>query len=55
MKEFQDALATGNAINISAISQQYHYDWSWLYGWIGDIDDILEEHDSADDEGDGGE
>lgn len=55
MKEFQDALVTGNAINVSAISQQYHYDWSWLYGWIGDIDDILEEHDSADDEGDGSE
>lgn len=39
--EYLDALANGSAINISAISQSQRYNWSWLYGFVANIDDIL--------------
>lgn len=42
--EFLDALNNGTAINISAISDTQNYRWDWLYGWVGDINDILAEN-----------
>lgn len=43
-KEFNDALNKGIAMNISALSEAQGYDWNWLYGWVGDIDDILKDN-----------
>lgn len=42
--EFLEALRNGSAINISAISDTNKFDWSWLYGFVADIEDILEEN-----------
>lgn len=39
--EFLDALNSGYAINISAISETRNYRWDWLYNWVADIGDIL--------------
>ncbi len=43
-KEFLTALENGSAINISNISQTNNYTWSWLYGYVANIDDILEDN-----------
>lgn len=43
-ESYRDALANGSAINISAISEVKNLDWSWLYNWVGSIDDILKEN-----------
>ena len=40
-EEFTKGLYAGTVLDISAISETQNYDWSWLYGWVGDIDDIL--------------
>ena len=42
--EYTDALEAGNAINISAITDNCKWDWSWLYGYVVNIQDILEEN-----------
>lgn len=39
--EFLDALNSGYAINISAISETRNYRWGWLYNWVADIGDVL--------------
>ena len=39
--EFLDALNSGYAINISAISETRNYRWDWLYNWVADIGDVL--------------
>lgn len=43
-KEYLEGLENGSAIDVSRMSRDAHYDWSWLYGWVGNISDILEEH-----------
>ena len=45
--EFVNAIQAGTAMNISAISESKNFRWDWLYGWVGDIDDILEENSST--------
>ena len=40
-KEFINALNSGYAINISAISETRNYRWDWLYNWVADIGDVL--------------
>ena len=42
--EFQDALMTGTAINITAISEEKHFDWSFLKDYVLNISDIIEEY-----------
>lgn len=42
--EFVNALIAGTACNVSDLSDSQHYDWSWLYNWVGDISDILAEN-----------
>lgn len=39
--EYFNSLSTGSAIDLSQLSDQKHYDWSWLYGWVANIDDII--------------
>lgn len=43
-KEFLDALESGNAINLSVIGEAQRFDWSWLYNWVADIGDIIEDN-----------
>lgn len=40
--EFNKSIVSGNAINISEISETNKFNWSWLYNWVADINDILE-------------
>lgn len=40
--EFNNAINSGYAMNISALSEAKNYQWDWLYNWVGDINDILE-------------
>lgn len=42
--EFRDALEKGYATNLSAISQTKDYNWSWLYGFVANIEDVLNEN-----------
>lgn len=41
--EFNTSMNNGSSINISAISADKHFDWSWL-DYIADIKDILEDN-----------
>lgn len=41
MKEFKERLASGSVTNLSKVSEQRGFDWSWLYNNISNIDDIL--------------
>lgn len=40
--EYMLALENGSVMNITNISQTYHYTWDWLYGKVLSIDDIIE-------------
>lgn len=42
--EFQNALMGGTAINITAISEEKHFDWSFLRDYVLNISDIIEEY-----------
>lgn len=42
--EFQDALMAGTAINITSISEEKHFDWSFLKDYVLNISDIIEEY-----------
>lgn len=42
--EFQAALMNGSAINITAISEEKHFDWSFLRDYVLNISDIIEEY-----------
>lgn len=42
--EFQNALMDGTAINITAISEENHFDWSFLRDYVLNISDIIEEY-----------
>ena len=42
--EFQNALMDGTAINITAISKEKHFDWSFLRDYVLNISDIIEEY-----------
>lgn len=46
--EYLQALESGNAINIGAISEDRKYDWSWLYSKVLNISDVLSEISEAD-------
>lgn len=46
--EYLSALENGSAINISAISQEQNYNWSWLYGFVANIEDVLAENAEVD-------
>lgn len=46
-KEYSDAILSGIAINISAISETKQYRWDWLKDSVESIDDII--RDNADD------
>lgn len=43
-KEYMNALVKGTAFTVSSLSEAKGLDWSWLYGWVGSIDDILQEN-----------
>lgn len=43
-EEFQTAVSEGHAMNVSAISEVNQYSWDWLYGWVGNISDILKDN-----------
>lgn len=45
--EFTEALNNGSAINITAISKEHNYSWSWLAGFVANIDDILTDNAEA--------
>ena len=42
--EFLESLSEGSCIDITTISKDSHYDWSWLYGYVGSIDDIIADY-----------
>ena len=42
-KEYSTALQNGSAINVSALSKEKHWDWSWL-DYVANIDDILKDN-----------
>lgn len=44
VSEFNQAINSGYAINITAISKDEHFSWDWLYNWVADINDILKEN-----------
>lgn len=39
--EYMNSLSNGSAIDVSQLSEQRNFDWSWLYGWVASIDDII--------------
>lgn len=41
--EYMSALKNGSAINVTAISTEKHWDWSWL-DYVANIDDILKDN-----------
>lgn len=41
LKEYMNSLSNGSAIDVTQLSDQKHYDWSWLYGWVANINDII--------------
>lgn len=43
VSEFTAALNAGTACNLTDISRTKKFDWSWLTGWVANIDDILAE------------
>ena len=43
-KEYLDAISYGQAINLSSISSEKHHKWSWLSGYVLNINDILSTH-----------
>ncbi len=42
-KEYTTALSNSSAMNISALSKEKHWDWSWL-DYVANINDILEDN-----------
>ena len=42
--EMSNAIMNGTALNLSALSKDHNFNWSWLYGWVGDIKDIIAEN-----------
>lgn len=40
-KEVLKAYLSGSAINLSKSTNACKYDWSWLVGWVANIDDVL--------------
>lgn len=42
-KEFKQSLENGSAMNISALSKDNHWNWSWL-NYVANISDILEDN-----------
>ena len=40
--EYSEALANGSCMNISNVSETYHFRWDWLYGKVMAIQDILD-------------
>lgn len=42
-KEFKQSLENGSAMNISALSKDKHWNWSWL-NYVANINDILEDN-----------
>lgn len=49
-REFLTAIQNGSCINISAIGRTRGMDFSWLAGWVANIDDILNDNMGTDDE-----
>lgn len=41
--EYQDAVTNGYAFDITGLSRAKDMNWSWLYGWVANISDIIEE------------
>ena len=41
LDEYQDAVTNGYAFDISGLSRAKNMNWSWLYGWVASIDDII--------------
>lgn len=41
--EYQDAVTNGFAFDITGLSRAKDMNWSWLYGWVASISDIIEE------------
>lgn len=39
--EYTKAITSGAAIDIGILTEAQDMDWSWLVGWVGNIDDIL--------------
>ena len=39
--EFLKAAANGYMFNVTSVTQHRDFDWSWLDGWVGDINDII--------------
>lgn len=42
--EFIESIYNGSACNISGISKKENYDWSWLYNFVANIDDVLSDN-----------
>lgn len=40
---FEKALVKGTAINLTEISKRREFDWSWLTGFVANIEDVLAE------------
>jgi len=47
ISEYENSLREGTAFNVSAISESKKFDWSWLVGFVGDIDDIIQNYAEA--------
>ena len=47
--EFTKSVLEGSAYNVSALPECSRYDWSWLKGWVGSIEDILAENKASTD------
>lgn len=42
-RDFKQALLDGSCIEVSKVLDIEHTDWSWLKGWVANIEDILRE------------
>jgi len=43
-REFKRAIDNGTAVNLSVIGRTQRFNWSWLIGYVMDIQSILEDH-----------
>lgn len=44
--EWENAIISGNAMNVSGLEYAAHYDWSWVYNAVFDIDKLLQRYDT---------
>ena len=43
-KEFTECLNNGSACNLTMISETKKYNWSWLSGFVANIEDVIKDN-----------